>query len=134
VSADRPTLDRVTSHGTLKIKEVTQDLTDPRRLRFVVHFNRDLTPIEREIVPQALTLKFGLPTEDYGTDAVICHNGGQGWFTLPEHRKRLKAAVAEGEAEAEKYLAQIGAAEGNRAARDDETRRALEAINWDDDE
>ena len=45
--------------ATLKIKEVTQDLTDPRRLRFVMQFTRDLTPIERQLMPQVLALRFG---------------------------------------------------------------------------
>lgn len=118
---------------TLKIKGVTQDLTDPRRLRFVLQFTRDLTPVEREVVPQVLTLQFGLPTEDNGPDTVMIHNAGKGWFTLPHHRKRLKEAVAEAELAAEKHLAQVGSAEGRAAVRDVETRRELEGIDWDDD-
>jgi hypothetical protein len=135
VSVDRPTLDRVKteSRATLKIKGVTQDLTDPQRLRFVLQFTRDLTPTERDCVVQAITLKFRLPTSEHGSDTVMIDNAAEAWFTLPRNRKLLKAAVAEAEATAEKHLAQIGSYEGHAAARDDETRRKLEAIDWDDD-
>jgi hypothetical protein len=119
---------------TLRIKDVTQDLTDPRRLRFVLQFSRDLTPIEREVVPQVLTLQFGLPTEEHGPDTVMIHNAAAGWFTLPHHRKRLKAAVADAETVAQQHLAQIGSAEGRAAARDEQTRRELAAIDWDSDD
>jgi hypothetical protein len=120
--------------ATLKIKGVTQDLTDPRGLRFVLQFTRDLTPVEREVVPQVLTLRFGLPTEENGPDTVMIHNASKGWFTLPHHRKRLKEAVAESEVVAEKHLAQIGSAEGRAAARAEETSRELAAIDWDDND
>lgn len=119
--------------ATLKIKGVTQDLTDPRRLRFLLQFTRDLTRLEREVVPQVLTLRFGLPTEDHSSDTVAINNASKGWFTLPHHRKRLKEAVAEAETVAEEHLAQIGGAEGRAAVRDEETRRELAAIDWDDD-
>ena len=121
--------------ATLKIKGVTQDLTDPRRLRFVLQFTRDLTPLEREIVPQAIMRHFNLPTVEHGPDTVMIHNAGPGpgWFTQAHHQKRFKAAVAEAEAVAEKHLAQIGSADGRAAVRDEETRRELEAIDWDDD-
>jgi hypothetical protein len=119
--------------ATLKIKGVTQDMTDPRRLRFVLQFTRDLTPLEREVVPQVLTRRF-LPTEANGPDTVMIHNASEDWFTLPPHQKRLKEAVAEAEVVAEKYLAQIGSAEGRAAVRVEETRRELAAIDWDDDD
>jgi hypothetical protein len=125
-----PTLDRV---ETLKIKEVTQDLTDPRRLRFVLQFTRDLTLIERDFVPQAIGRHLGLPAREHGPDTVLIDKAGEGWFTQSHHRKTLKAAIADAEAAAERHLAEMGSAEGQRAARDDETRRNLKAINWDDD-
>lgn len=117
----------------LKIKGVTQDLTDPERLRFILQFTRELTPIERDVVPQVITIRFGLPTEEHGPDTVMIHKANVGWFTLPEHQARLKAAVAEAEIEAQRHLAQIGSAEGRAAARDEQTRRELAAIDWDDD-
>jgi hypothetical protein len=80
-----------------------------------------------------LTVRFGLPTEEHGPDTVMIHNAGAGWFTLPHHRKRLKAAVAEAETEAQRHLALIGSAEGRAAVRDEEIRRELAAIDWDDD-
>lgn len=119
--------------GTLKVKGVTQDLTDPQRLRFILQFTRELTPIEREVVPQVITLRFPLPAEEHGPDTVIIGKATAGWFTLPEHRATLKAAVAEGEAEAQRQLALRGSAEGRAAARDEQTRRELAAIDWDDD-
>lgn len=67
---DRPSLDRVKSERTLKVKGVTHDLTDPQRLRFVLQFTRNMTPIEREFVPQAIMLKMRLPTEEHGPDTV----------------------------------------------------------------
>lgn len=121
------------TENTLKIKGVTQDVTDPQRLRFVLQFTRDMTPIEREFVPQAITLKMGLPTEELGPDKVMIGRAAEGWFTLPQHRKTLKAAVADAEEKAKEYLSQVGAAEGRRAAIDQETRLKLEAIDWDDD-
>jgi len=120
--------------ATLKIKGVTQDLTDPRKLRFVLQFTRDLTPLEREIVPQAIMRHFNLPTEEHGPDTVMIRNAGPGWFTQAHHRKRFKAAVAEAEAVAEDFLAKVGSAEGRAAARDDQTRRELAAIDWDADD
>ena len=64
----------------------------------------------------------------------MIHNGGKGWFTLPHHQKRLKEAVAEAETTAQKHLGLIGSAEGQAAARDEETRRELAGINWDADD
>lgn len=119
--------------ATLKIKGVTQDLTDPKGLRFVLQFTRNLTPLERAVLPQIVTLRFGLPIVENGPDTVMIDNAGKGWFTLPQHRKRLKDAVAEAEVLAEKHLAQIGSAEGRAATRAEETRRELAAIDWDDD-
>jgi hypothetical protein len=117
--------------ATLKIKEVTQDLTDPRRLRFVMQFTRDLTQLERDILPRVIARRFNLPAQAHGTDTVIIDHAGPGaaWFSLPHHKQRWKAAAAEAEAEAEKYLAQIGSAEGRAAVRDEETRRELAAID-----
>ncbi len=51
------------------------------------------------------------------------------WFTLPQHQETLKAAVAE----AHRNLAQIASADGRGGVRDDETRRELADIDWDDD-
>ncbi len=118
--------------ATLKIKGVTQDLTDPKRLRFVLQFTRDMTPAEREIVPQVITARF-LPTKPNGPDTVMILNAGKGWFTLEQHQKTLKAAVAEGEALAEEYLGEVTAAEGRAAARAETDRRELAAISWDHD-
>jgi hypothetical protein len=115
------------AEATLKIKGVTQDPADPRGLSFVLQFTRDLTPPEREIVPQLLTMRF-LPTEENDPDTVVVRNAGKEWFTLPHHRKTLKAAVAEAEALAERYLGQVTSAEGQAAARAKETRRELDAL------
>jgi hypothetical protein len=121
--------------ATLKIKGVTQDPSDPSGDSFILQFSRDLTPLEREVVPQSLALKFaGLPSEVNGPDTVIFRQADAAWFTLPIHQKRLKEAVAEAEVVAEKHLALIGSAEGQAAARRETTRRELAAIDWDADD
>lgn len=119
--------------ATLKIIGVTQDLRDPTGLSFVLQFSRNLTQLEREYVPALLTMRF-LPTEQDGPDTVVIRNASEGWFTLPQHRRTLKAAVAEAEAQAEKYLSQQHKAEGQAAARANETRRRLAGIDWDSDD
>jgi hypothetical protein len=48
-------------------------------------------------------------------------------------RARLKALVAEAEAQADEYLSQDNRAEGQAAAQAEETRRQLAEIDWDDD-
>ncbi|HME77104.1 MAG TPA: hypothetical protein VKI00_16090 [Mycobacterium sp.] len=121
------------AEATLKIKGVTQDPRDSTGLSFVLQFTRNLTQHERETVPALLTLRF-LPTEPNGPDTVVLRKARKEWFTLPEHQRRLKALVAEAEAVAERNLAQDTSAEGQAAARAEETRRELEAINWDDDQ
>lgn len=117
---------------TLKIQRVTQDPRDPSGLSFVLQFTRNLTQYERRVVPALLTLRF-LPTEEDGPDTVVIRKAREEWFTLPQHRRTLKALVAEAEVEAEEHLAQDTAAEGQAAARVDERRRRLEAIDWEDD-
>lgn len=118
------------TEATLKIKEVTRDPRDPTGLSFVLHFTRNLTQLEREYVPAMLTMRF-LPTEQDGPDTVVIRNATEGWFTLPQHRRTLKAAVAEAEEQVEKFLSQQHKAEGQAAARAEETRRRLAEIDWD---
>jgi hypothetical protein len=120
------------TEATLKIKEVTQDLRDPTGLSFVLHFTRNLTQLEREHVPTLLTMRF-LPTEQDGPDTVVIRNASEGWFTLPQHRRTLKAAVADAEKQVENFLSLQHKAEGQAAARAEETRRRLAEIDWDSD-
>ncbi|BBY36517.1 hypothetical protein MMAN_06510 [Mycobacterium mantenii] len=116
---------------TLKIQKVTQDPRDRSGLSFVMQFTRPLTPHERQTVPMFLSQL--LPTEENGPDTVVIRKAREEWFTLAQHRQRWKALLADAEAQAEKYLAQDTSAEGLAAARADQTRRRLEAIDWDDD-
>jgi hypothetical protein len=121
------------AEGTLKVKQVTQESRDPSGLSFVLQFTRDLTPHECLTVPHFITLRMSLPTEVDGPDTVVIRKARKEWFTMAEHRRTLKGLLAEAEAEAVKHLAQDTTAEGLAAARADETRRELAAIDWDDD-
>ena len=119
---------------TLKIKAVTQDPTDPTGLSFVLQFNRNLTHAECETVPALITLRFFLPAEENGPDTVVIRKARKEWFTLPHHRKTLRELVVEAEALAERILGHDTSAEGQAAARAEETRRELEEIDWDEDD
>jgi hypothetical protein len=121
------------AEATLKIDGVTQDTTDPTRQNFILRFSRNLTHSERETVPAFLSLQF-LPTEVNGPDAVVIRKARPEFFFDPEIQKRIKAAVAGAEAQAEKNLSQDTKAEGQAAARAEETKRRLEEIDWDEDD
>jgi len=113
---------------TLKIKKVTQDPAD--RTRFVLHFNRTLTHHERSKVVEVISDEF-LPAEVTGDAAITLHYASREFFTEPLLQERLKKLVGDAEALAVYELTRQLRAEGQATADAEETRRQLEAINWD---
>jgi hypothetical protein len=118
--------------ATLKITGVTQHPTDPRT--FVLHFNRTLTPNERRTVPGMILDSGFAPDEVADSDTVTIRSAHKQFFTDPTIRARLKRAVADAEELATMQLMVQHATEGQAAAEAEETRRELEAIDWDDDD
>lgn len=116
---------------TLKIEGVTQETADPTR--FVLRFNRTLTQYERSTVPGLISDNF-LPAEVTGPDAVTLNHGRKAYFTDAKLREKLKGIVDDAESLALMQLIQQQSAEGHAAAEAEETRRELEAIDWDADD
>ncbi|MGC2797033.1 MAG: hypothetical protein WA290_11060 [Mycobacterium sp.] len=73
------------------------------------------------------------PDEVAGPDAVTIRWAHAQFFTDPTIRARLKDIVTEAEALAHIQLILAHTAEGQAAAKAEETRRELDAIDWDDD-
>jgi hypothetical protein len=117
---------------TLKITGVTQDPADPSV--FVVHFNRTLTAYERKTVPGMIRDSGFSPDEEAGPDSVTVRWAHAQFFKDPMIRARLKRAVADAEELATMQLMVAHTAEGQAAADAEQTKRELEAIDWDDDQ
>jgi isocitrate/isopropylmalate dehydrogenase len=116
--------------GTLEIKGITLDLDDQSGRAFVLTFKRELYPFERETVPALLSQKFS-PIVVTGVNYVTIREANESFFTNPESRAKLKALVAEAEAQAATLLSEQHKAAAAKTAQAQETNLHLSEIDWD---
>jgi hypothetical protein len=111
----------------LKICSVEFDERDPFLATFNVHLSRDMTDIERQMLPPLLTCGFS-PSEARGSAVVAIRNATI--TMIEDHRDLLKQIVAEAETLAGTMEHEQRAVAAQAAARLEGVQQRAAAIDW----